>query len=773
MNRKIESVILAFLSCLALCFLASCGGSGSNQSTPPPPPTVAITATSGGGQSAAVSTAFANPLVATVTSNGSPSNGVSVTFTAPASGAGGAFTGGSATDTETTNSSGVATSQVFTANTTAGAYSVTAATSGTSTTASFGLTNTAGPAAKITATSGGGQSAADGTAFAKPLVATVTDSNNNAVSGVSVTFTAPQSGASGTFAGGSATDTEATNSSGVATSSVFTANSTAGGPYNVTATSAGLTPVSFSLTNTAPVASTTAVFYLSGQEIPNANNGSTISYYAVAGSVRIDANGNVLAGEQDYNDGDGVTSPQPSGDSITGGSLTLSSATGQGTLTLITNNTKVGVAGTETLGVQFANPKHALIMEFDGSATSSGSMDVQNMGTPSGSFAYTLSGVDNSRPYNASASGGVFAVTGTSVAGVADQNDNGTVTLNQAFTGTLSAADAFGRGTLTIAGSTNLTNYYIVGPEAIRLIQVNTNSASVGSAFGQGAGGFTNGSLGTSVLAIQGNPFSNENGALAQFSTSNPASNPSDFTGVGDDNELGNAVHSAPAAPFSGTYSIASSGYGSMTLTSPLGSVDKLQVYMTDPLLNLNDPNNTSGGGGALVLDMDPLLFGTTGVIVPQTDTSIASFTGKYAMGAQDGNNFAALASPNCTECEFDMIAQGTVTGGVLSATGDVSDPLHTLMTGTGLYAGSTFNGTPSPDTTHPGRYSSFPLGAVINSVAGTFNVVIYQASGGQLFWLDVDSNGVWLGPLEQQGSLTGLPAVALPAAKPRVRRIP
>jgi hypothetical protein len=41
------------------------------------------------------------------------------------------------------------------------------------------------------------------------------------------------------------------------------------------------------------------------------------------------------------------------------------------------------------------------------------------------------------------------------------------------------------------------------------------------------------------------------------------------------------------------------------------------------------------------------------------------------------------------------------------------------------------------------------------------YTTVIYQADGGQLFWLDEDANGVsvFLGTLQQQGSLTGLPA--------------
>jgi hypothetical protein len=55
---------------------------------------------------------------------------------------------------------------------------------------------------------------------------------------------------------------------------------------------------------------------------------------------------------------------------------------------------------------------------------------------------------------------------------------------------------------------------------------------------------------------------------------------------------------------------------------------------MTDPNLNLDDPNNTAGGGGALVLDLDGNLGleSVTGVLIPQTGTTTASFTGNYAV---------------------------------------------------------------------------------------------------------------------------------------------
>src|SRR5712664_1843013 len=216
---------------------ATGGGTGIN-----------IAATAGTPQSATISTAFATPFQATVKDSGNnPVNGATVTFMAPASGASGAFAGG--VNTATTNAQGVATATTFTANGTAGGpYSVTASVSGAATPASFSLTNLAGAPASITVTAGTPQSATVGTAFATRLQATVNDSGNNPVSGATVTFAAPASGASGTFAGGMNTAT--TNTQGVATAATFTANSTAGGPYNVSASVTGVaTPANFSLTN--------------------------------------------------------------------------------------------------------------------------------------------------------------------------------------------------------------------------------------------------------------------------------------------------------------------------------------------------------------------------------------------------------------------------------------------------------------------------------------------------------------------------------------------
>jgi hypothetical protein len=110
----------------------------------------------------------------------------------------------------------------------------------------------------VEASAGSGQSAALFTAFPVPLTVTVSDSSGAAVPGATVTFTAPGTGASGTFADGSRTATSTTDLSGAAAAPTFTANGTTG-TYTVTATVSGIPgSARFSLANRAadPAAST-------------------------------------------------------------------------------------------------------------------------------------------------------------------------------------------------------------------------------------------------------------------------------------------------------------------------------------------------------------------------------------------------------------------------------------------------------------------------------------------------------------------------------------
>jgi hypothetical protein len=247
---------IALLFVLASIFLLGCTGGGSTNSgnNGVGSPT-SLTATAGSAQSSAGTAAFATPLQVTVKdASGNLVSNVTVTFTAPSTGASGTFANGTATTTATT-SSGVATASTFTANSTAGSYAITATVTGISGSISFNLTNTP-PPASILATTGSTQSATISTAFTTALEATVKDASGNLVPNVTVTFTAPSTSPNGTFANGTATTTAVTNSSGIATASTFTADSTAG-PYSVTAAVSGVgTSASFRLTNIAVVAVT-------------------------------------------------------------------------------------------------------------------------------------------------------------------------------------------------------------------------------------------------------------------------------------------------------------------------------------------------------------------------------------------------------------------------------------------------------------------------------------------------------------------------------------
>ncbi len=94
-------------------------------------------------------------------------------------------------------------------------------------------------------TSGAGQSAATGTSFATRFMVTVTNLTGNPVPGISVSFSAPTSGPSGSFSGSA---TVISDINGEATAPVFEANALAGGPYSVTA-AAGSEVANFQLTN--------------------------------------------------------------------------------------------------------------------------------------------------------------------------------------------------------------------------------------------------------------------------------------------------------------------------------------------------------------------------------------------------------------------------------------------------------------------------------------------------------------------------------------------
>jgi len=485
-------------------------------------------------QTATINTAFANPLAVTVRDAGNnPVPGVNVTFTAPGSGASGLFSNSTTTIVVATNAAGIA-SAPFTANSTAGGpYNVTAAATGLAT-VNFSLTNAVGAPASMTANAGTTpQSATINTAFANPLAVTVRDVGNNPVPGVNVTFTAPGSGASGLFSNSTTTIVVATNASGVA-SAPFTANSTAGGPYNVTAAATGLTTVNFSLTNTvgAPATMTAnagttpqsatinaafanplavTVRDVGNNPVPGVNVTFTAPGSGASGLFSNSTTTIVVA-----TNAAGVASAPFTANSVAGGPYTVTAAaTGLTTVNFSLTNT-AGAASTmtpnagttpqsATINTAFANPLAVTVRDASNNPVSgvnvtftapgSGASGVFSNSTVTIVVATNASGVA-SAPFTANAtSGGPYTVTAAAT---------GLTTVNFSLTNTAGAASSMTANAGTTPQSATI-NTAFANPLAVTVRDAGNNPvAGVNVTFtapGSGASGLFSNSTLTIVVA--------------------------------------------------------------------------------------------------------------------------------------------------------------------------------------------------------------------------------------------------------------------------------
>jgi hypothetical protein len=430
-------------------------------------------------------------------------------------------------------------------------------------------------------------------------------------------------------------------------------------------------------------------------------------FLAVAGSFQADGNGHITSGIEDINSGFGITTNAV----IAGTSTYTVRADGRGSANL--NST----AGNSTIEFVILAGGHALVTRFDSNATGSGTIDQQAPAAFSntalaGTFAFSLAGIDTFGNPLAVAGNLTADAAGNITSGVDDSNDNGGVVTNDPLTGTIPVA-ATGRGvaTLNTIRGTLTFAYYVVDATHLKLVETDTTLILGGDAFRQ-TGPFSNASVtgpfaftvaGADLLSLV--PF-----AAGGVLTSNGAGNIT--SGVEDFN---NSITVSTNVGLTGSYSMAASGRGTLTLNTTAGTF----TFVIYP-----------SSGGILVLETD-IRFVTSGTAFQQQATAFsnASLSGTYGM------NFTGATSSGA---EIDSVAQFTADG-VSRLTG-IIDLNNTGSITFGQPLSATFNVATNGRTTMP-----------LQTPLGTQNLAVYVVDGTRALFIELDPALVAAGEMRHQ----------------------
>jgi hypothetical protein len=463
------------------------------------------------------------------------------------------------------------------------------------------------------------------------------------------------------------------------------------------------------------------------------------------GSVKLDGAGHILGGVENI----ASTHYTDPADPILATSVNPLSTysvdpSGHGTMTIQTQNG-------ETLNFSFilTSASHAVIIETGGDP-GSGTLDLQSgpftLAQISGAYAFSLEGIDPAVPPTTKLSfGGVFIADGMGkiTSGTLDVNSNGTVT-SQPFVGNiLSGPDSNGHGQLSMvpSGTTRRFTFYIVSPKVLRLIEDDGADLTGGSAFAQGAAATT--LSGNFVFEHSGWSSTGRTVAAGQFAANGTSTI---MSGVSDAN-AGGMPPTVPstAKAVSGTFTMGQKGM--LTLTDAAGN-SMFNFYMVDPTLNILDPNNSTGGGGALLLHTDANINGT-GILIPQVLPTPAGIVASQAINLRN-----SIAST--TRNELDLVGvltsdgSGKFNSGLADYDQDSATPAPVI--------GAPLTGTYAADSANAGHFTGTfsipaPTGgyAFVPPSVAMFNVSVYQASGSQAIVIQTDSTANVAGYLIQQ----------------------
>jgi len=443
---------------------------------------------------------------------------------------------------------------------------------------------------------------------------------------------------------------------------------------------------------------------LSGTYAFSVSGSNQAGFLALAGSLQADGNGNITSGVEDVNSGTGVFSNVP-----LSGTYSVS-ADGRGLATLNSN------AGNFTIDFVMVSSTRALAIRFDVNSSASGTFDKQDSSAFStaaltGQYAFSLSGVG--------ANGGTYQTAGLFIAngggalngGVQDINNDGTVTTSAPMTGAYTVGGSNGRGTLSIITSSGTLSFalYVVDATHLKLIEIDSVPAIAGDAYRQ-SGLFSNASVSGPFAFTLGGGLTGPFVAGGVFTADGSGTI---SAGVEDINSNGSITQNAATT---GTYSIASNGRGTLTLTNSIATFN-FSVYPST--------------GGLLMMGVDSAIPELGAAFL---QTGIISASPASAISGNYGYNLTGVSSSGQVDSIAHMAADGS---------GQFTGALDINVTGN-LSRGLAFNG--------PYTLASNGRGAAtLTSSQGKQNLALYFVSGARVLFIDIDSGLVGVGDFEAQ----------------------
>jgi hypothetical protein len=525
----------------------------------------------------------------------------------------------------------------------------------------------------------------------------------------------------------------------------YTAPATVPTGGSVTVTAASTTDPTATASATITITPIGSNMSLTGQYAIAAAGINANGFYSLAGSITADGNGNITGGEEDFSD----PTISQLGSSVLG-TYTVGSD-GRGFISI----TPSGLPQ-QVFSVAITSASHGLIIEADGTATSSGTIDLQNSaafvgGVPGGTLVFATQGWDLSDDAG-STFGGALNITpsaagdgsGTIATGALDFSDAGfqtTIDVSTVPDLGFTVFDGNGRSVMSSVSLGLSFSLYMVTPGVYRTVETDDFFVEGGS-FYNSAPAFNVDSNNVSTWdpsQLTGSFVFSDNGQESGFG---PVGFAGQFTtdgvsaitgGFSDANEAGDVNSAAVTGVYGFPTDFAGNLQPRLLLEFDTGNGDSGDLtfffaYLVDPTVNVLDPNNPIVGAGAVLADADPVAVGVGSYV----EQSPAVFQGNYAIGISFD---AQLAD------QEDFVGQGLSDGvSMITGNGDIADSSDFE---TDIPIVVTF----AADPNNPGRFTgTFEL-----SSNTPLDFVFYQASTTQAVANGVDDTFVGIGSVIQQ----------------------